>query len=218
MQDITAELLLNAYANGFFPMAKSRNDTTLHWFHPEMRGILPLDDFHVPKSLAKLLKKHPFTFSIDRTFPEVIKACAERAEDTWINDKIIALYCELHRMGFAHSVECWQNARSVDRASPELRPMEFSAENSGDNILVGGLYGVAIGGAFFGESMFSRASNASKSALVYLVERLRDCGYTLLDTQFSNEHLLQFGVIEIPREEYLARLQQALSVKVKSLD
>lgn len=188
MTDITAEQLLTAYANGYFPMAESREASELRWYHPEQRGIIPLEAFHVPKSLAKFLRKNPFTFTTDRAFPEVIRACADTERDgTWINDDIIALYCELHERGFAHSVECWK-----------------------DDLLVGGLYGVALQGAFFGESMFSRASNASKAALVHLVELLKKAGYALLDTQFTNDHLQQFGVIEIPREEYMERLEIAL--------
>src|SRR4051812_5128704 len=151
-------------------MAKTRDDPQLYWFYPEMRGIIPLDNFHVPGSLAKIVGKKPFALTVDRAFPEVIRGCAER-DDTWINSAIAALYTELWKMGFAHSVECWK-----------------------DDALVGGLYGVALGGAFFGESMFSRVPNASKVALVHLVQLLKNAGYTLLDTQFINDHLKQFGV------------------------
>ncbi|MDE3060063.1 MAG: leucyl/phenylalanyl-tRNA--protein transferase [Pseudomonadota bacterium] len=189
-EEITAELLLAAYASGYFPMAESRNGMELHWFYPESRGIIPLDGFHVPRSLARLIRKNPFQVTVDKAFPEVIRACAER-EETWINDTIIRLYCELHEKGYAHSVECWK-----------------------DDALAGGLYGVALGGAFFGESMFSRASGASKIALVHLVQWLKRSGYRLLDTQFTNDHLQQFGVIEIPREEYLLRLKEALRLNV----
>ncbi len=189
MQDITPELLLNAYASGYFPMAQSRDDTEIRWFYPEMRGIIPLDGFHVPASLAKFLKRTPLTFTTDTVFDEVIASCAQRSEDTWINDTIIAAYCKLHKMGFAHSVECWK-----------------------DGSLVGGLYGVALGGAFFGESMFSRETNASKAALVHLVGLLNTAGYVLLDTQFVNDHLKQFGVVEIPHDEYLKKLEKALHV------
>ncbi len=194
--DITWETLLAAYATGYFPMAASKDDPTLHWMYPEQRGILPLDDFHVPTSLKKFIKKSTFTLTADRDFPAVIRACAEigaERDDTWINEQIIQLYTQLWENGFAHSVECWQ-----------------------DGALVGGLYGVAIGGAFFGESMFSRASNASKVALVHLVDLLNNAGYTLLDAQFTNDHLKQFGIIEIPREEYLARLAVAIKLKPKS--
>ncbi len=186
---ITWELLLAAYASGYFPMAENRDDPEIHWFYPEQRGIIPLDDFHVPQSLAKFIRKNPFEITTDKAFPEVIKACAERDDGTWINDTILRLYCELWEKGFAHSVECWRDGK-----------------------LMGGLYGVALGGAFFGESMFSRATGASKVALVHLVQLLETAGYRLLDTQYVNEHLKQFGVIEIPREDYLKRLEAALAI------
>ena len=179
--------LLNAYANGYFPMAMSRDDDELHWFNPEARGIIPLDAFHIPRSLARCMRKNPFRITTDTAFPQVIEACASEHDDTWINGPIVQLYCELWEQGFAHSVECWR-----------------------DEKLVGGIYGVAIGGAFFGESMFSRVPNASRVALVHLVELLKQGGYTLFDTQFVNDHLKQFGVVEIPREEYLERLRAAL--------
>ncbi len=190
--EITWEFLLAAYANGYFPMADTKDDPILHWMYPEMRGILPLDTFHVPTSLAKFIKKSPFTITTDKAFPEVIRSCSEvtrEREETWINKQITKLYCELWENGFAHSVECWK-----------------------ESILVGGLYGVAIGGAFFGESMFSRTSNASKVALVHLVDLLKNSGYTLLDAQFTNEHLKQFGIIEITRKDYLEKLGQALTI------
>jgi leucyl/phenylalanyl-tRNA---protein transferase len=186
----TADELLAAYASGYFPMAQSRDDPNLYWFHPEQRGVIPLDGFHVPRSLAKTLKKTPFTFTADKAFRDVIRACADRDEDTWINDAIIDLYCQLHDKGFAHSIECWKGRN-----------------------LAGGLYGVSLGGAFFGESMFSRAANASKAAMVELVSRLRTGGYVLLDTQYVNDHLKQFGVVEIPKEEYLKRLEAALKIR-----
>lgn len=194
MQKITVELLLSAYANGYFPMADSRKGTELHWFYPQKRGILPLDQFHIPKSLNKFIKNNKIEYSVNRCFREVITACATRNEDTWINDEIITLYCELHELGFAHSVECWK-----------------------DNALIGGLYGVSIGGAFFGESMFSHAPNGSKCALVHLVTRLKEAGYTLLDTQYVNDHLKQFGVIEIPRDVYLETLDAALQITPKNI-
>lgn len=190
-QEITWQFLLTAYANGYFPMANTKDNPILHWMYPEMRGILPLDAFHTPKSLGKFIKKSPFRITTNTAFPEVIRACAEitnERKETWINEQIIKLYCELWENGFAHSVECWHESK-----------------------LVGGLYGVAIGGAFFGESMFSRSSNASKVALVHLVGLLKNAGYTLLDAQFSNEHLKQFGIIEIPRNNYLEKLAQAIS-------
>ncbi len=184
---LTVNELLNAYASGYFPMAKTRDDPKLYWFNPDQRGIIPLDGFHTPRSLAKSVKSSGFTLTANRDFPRVIAACAQRDEDTWINDSIIALYCELHEKGHAHSIECWK-----------------------DDELVGGLYGVSLAGAFFGESMFSRESNASKAALVELVERLKNAGYQLLDTQYVNDHLKQFGVIEIPKAEYMERLSLAL--------
>jgi leucyl/phenylalanyl-tRNA--protein transferase len=190
--ELNWEFLLNAYTNGYFPMAMSHEEEDLHWFYPEKRGIIPLDSFHIPQSLAKAMRKNPFTLTTNRAFCEVIAACGEinaKRKDTWINKKIIELYGELWERGYAHSVECWK-----------------------DNILVGGLYGVAINGAFFGESMFSRQSNASRMALVHLVKLLKKGGYQLLDTQFVNEHLMQFGVIEIERKDYLKLLKEALQV------
>jgi leucyl/phenylalanyl-tRNA---protein transferase len=190
--EVTWEFLLAAYANGYFPMAETKDSEILHWMYPEMRGILPLENFHIPRSLAKFIRKSPFRITTNTAFPEVIRACAEINEtrnETWINAPIIGIYTELWQNGFAHSVECWKESE-----------------------LVGGLYGVAIGGAFFGESMFSRASNASKVALVYLVDLLKNAGYMLLDAQFTNEHLLQFGIIEIERADYLTRLANAIAI------
>ncbi len=200
---ITWEFLLAAYANGYFPMADAKDSPILHWMYPEMRGILPLDTFHIPSSLAKFMKKSPFVITTNAVFPQVIRACAEvgnERKETWINEPIIKLYSELWEYGFAHSVECWQE----------------SPHKGESPVLVGGLYGVAIGGAFFGESMFSRTSNASKVALVHLVELLKNAGYTLLDTQFTNDHLQQFGVLEIPRAEYLEKLAEAITIKPKA--
>lgn len=191
---ITPELLLEAYTAGYFPMARSQEGKRLYWFNPEIRGALPLDEdaFHIPRSLHKFLRRRPYPITVDTAFRDVIRACAnnrrEGREDTWINDDIIRLYTRLHDMGFAHSVEVWEEKH-----------------------LIGGLYGVSIGGAFFGESMFSTRSNASKVALVHLVERLMKAGYTLLDAQFENEHLTQFGFRPIAREDYLLRLRHALS-------
>lgn len=190
--EITPQMLLTAYAGGYFPMAESREADELFWFHPQKRGIIPLESFHVPHSLEKALKRTPFILTCNKAFDGVIRACAEPNADrpeTWINDRIIALYSALHRMGHAHSIECWQNGT-----------------------LAGGLYGVAIGGAFFGESMFSRASNASKAALVELVTRLKAAGYGLLDTQYVNPHLLQFGCIEVKRGNYMNMLGKALEL------
>ena len=190
---LTPELLLRTYAAGIFPMAESADDPTVFWVEPEMRGILPLDKFRVSRRLQRTLKNNPFDMRIDSAFDDVVAACAEPAPDrpsTWINDQIRDLYAGLARLGHAHSVECWQ-----------------------DRKLVGGLYGVNLGGAFFGESMFSRARDASKVALCHLVARLRRSGFRLLDTQFQTEHLAQFGVIEIPRDAYLDRLEEALKVR-----
>lgn len=221
MDQLTPELLLNAYGNGYFPMADDRNAKDLHWFYPKQRGIIPLDKFHVPKSLTKFLKAAPFIYSTNHAFRDVITACAER-DSTWINDKIIDLYCKLHAMGFAHSVEVWENViycednkmQSADCTALSNSLCEgHQTRNGGDKQLIGGLYGVSLGGAFFGESMFSQTTNASKAALVHLVQLLNEAGYSLLDTQYVNDHLKQFGVIEIPREEYLKQLENALIVQ-----
>lgn len=187
---ITPELLLNAYASGIFPMADSRNDDTLFWVEPTERGILPLDSFHIPRSLKKTVRDDTFTVTIDKAFKETVQACAQGfkgRETTWISHNIETLYCSLHELGFAHSIECWK-----------------------EGALVGGLYGVTLAGAFFGESMFHTATNASKVALVHLVARLKYGGFQLLDTQFGTDHLAQFGVIEIAKEEYLTRLDRSL--------
>jgi leucyl/phenylalanyl-tRNA--protein transferase len=192
---LTAELLLKIYASGIFPMADDANDPTLFWVDPEERGILPLDTFYVSRRLQRTLSHTPFDMRLDTAFDEVVAACAAPRLDrptTWINSEILRLVSELHRMGPAHSVECWRAGE-----------------------LVGGLYGIALGGAFFGESMFSRATDASKIALCHLVARLRHGGYTLLDTQFVTEHLERFGVVEIPRADYHARLKAALKVKAE---
>ena len=189
MRELTPELLLEIYRQGIFPMAEDRQDTELFWVEPERRGILPLDSFHVPRRLARTVRGDRFQVSVDRDFAAVIAACAEpgraRAR-TWINDRIIELYTGLHRLGHAHSVECWAGEK-----------------------LAGGLYGVALGAAFFGESMFSRERDASKVALVHLVARLRAGGYRLLDTQFMTPHLASFGAVEISRADYRRRLRAA---------
>jgi leucyl/phenylalanyl-tRNA--protein transferase len=187
---LTADLLLRAYRLGLFPMAESRASRALHWLDPQLRGILPLDQFHLPRSLMKTIRAGRFTVTADRNFPAVIAGCAAaRANrpDTWINQEIERLFIELHRLGFAHSIETWA-----------------------EGALVGGLYGASLGGAFFGESMFSTQTDASKLALVHLVARLRLGGYRLLDTQFITAHLARFGAREIPRAEYHARLAEAV--------
>lgn len=189
--EVTPDLLLRAYAAGVFPMAERRESRALLWISPEARGILPLDGFHLPKRLARTVRSDRFEVRTDIAFADVIRACAAPApgrEQSWINEEIVALYCELHRRGHAHSVECWR-----------------------DEKLVGGLYGVKLGAAFFGESMFARERDASKVALVHLVARLIHCGFELLDAQFLTDHLGQFGAIAIPRTDYLHRLRLALS-------
>ena len=190
MVEITPELVLKAYAAGVFPMAEDRQDQDLFWVDPERRGILPLDGFHIPKRLARTVKNRRYAITVDQNFSEVILACAAARtghRGTWINDEIVSLYNRLHDLGFVHSVEAWDQDR-----------------------LVGGLYGVTLGAAFFGESMFSQARDASKVALVHLVGRLIKGGYTLLDTQFVTEHLTQFGAIEIDRDTYHRQLEDAL--------
>lgn len=184
------ELLLRAYAVGIFPMAESRHEPDIHWIDPDLRGILPLESLHVPRRLRRKLRTRPFDVRINSAFHEVIQTCAEPApdrEDTWINPTIEGLYSELHRMGFAHSVECWHGGE-----------------------MVGGLYGVSLGAAFFGESMFSRVPDASKIALIHLVYLLRSGGFLLLDTQFQTPHLSRFGVVEVPREIYRTKLARAV--------
>jgi leucyl/phenylalanyl-tRNA--protein transferase len=192
-QRITPELVLQAYRGGIFPMADESGE--IYWFSPDPRCIFPLDRFHVPRSLRKTVARQVFEIRVDTAFEQVIAGCADRPEGTWISDRIRALYTELHRRGFAHSVEAWQDGR-----------------------MAGGLYGVAIGGAFFGESMFARVSDASKVALVALVERLRSRGYTLLDTQWVTPHLARFGAVEIPRPAYLRRLRLALALPCRFTD
>lgn len=191
--ELTPELLLNAYTNGYFPMSQNRHSKKILWYYPEHRGIIPLENFHISKSLKKTLRTTNYTIQTDTHFPDVIKACAEtprqHEKGTWINQTIEELYIELWKMGYAHSVELYD----------------------ADNNLRGGLYGVSLGGAFFGESMFSTQTNASKICLVYLINILKHAGYSLLDTQYVNNHLMQFGVIEIPREDYLKRLTYALN-------
>jgi leucyl/phenylalanyl-tRNA--protein transferase len=182
---IDPDFLLKAYCSGYFPMADSA-DGEIGWYSPDPRAIFELNELRISRSLSLTLKKKPFDILIDTRFEEVMRACAARKE-TWISEEIIQSYITLHWMGFAHSVECWR-----------------------EDELVGGLYGVSIRGAFFGESMFSRMRDASKVALVYLFDRLRERGYELLDTQFITAHLARFGAKELAREEYLRRLKKAL--------
>lgn len=191
LHTLTPELVLRAYSVGVFPMSERADDPDVFWVDPEMRGILPLDAFHAPKRLLKTYRRKPFAITVNKAFDQVIAACTEPRPghpETWINEPIRDVYCTLHRQGHAHSVECW----------------------SGD-ALVGGLYGVAINAAFFGESMFSRRTDASKIALIFLVERMRERGYCLLDTQFVTDHLSQFGAIEITRAAYQRKLAFALA-------
>ncbi|MEP1208275.1 MAG: leucyl/phenylalanyl-tRNA--protein transferase [Rhizobiaceae bacterium] len=193
MMEITPQVLLKAYACGIFPMAEAADDPGLFWVEPEMRGIIPLDEFHIPRRLARTVRQQPYAIRVDSAFDKVLRLCAEDTPDrpqTWINGRIAQLYNDLHAMGHCHSVECWR----------------------GDE-LVGGLYGVRLGGAFFGESMFSRSRDASKIALVHLVERMKEGGFQLLDTQFNTAHLSQFGAIEIPKRDYEYLLDNALSIE-----
>ena len=188
--ELSPQVLLKAYACGIFPMAESADDPGIFWVEPEMRGVLPLDRFHIPKSLAKAFKKHPYKFKMDSDFTAVVEACAQNTADrpsTWINERIKHLYGELHKMGHANSFEIWE----------------------GDD-LIGGLYGVRLGQAFFGESMFSRKTNTSKFALIYLVYAMKSQGFLLLDTQFSTDHLARFGVAEVTKERYQILLADAL--------
>ena len=192
MTVLTPQILLGAYASGIFPMAEGRNDPDLYWIDPDVRGVIPLTDFHIPRRLRRTLRNGPYEVRADTNFIGVIRGCAEQTQvrpDTWINTEIEGLYNALFDMGFAHSVETWQ-----------------------DGALVGGLYGVSLGGAFFGESMFSRARDASKVALCHLAARLLKSGFTLLDSQFLTEHLRQFGAIEIDRTDYKERLSVAIKL------
>jgi len=188
---ITPEIVLRAYAEGLFPMAERRDDPTLYWVSPDRRGIFPLDAFHVPRRLARTVRSDKFTVTVDTQFREVMEACAapaEGREETWINDEIAGLYAAMHASGHAHSFETRLDGR-----------------------LVGGLYGVRLGGAFFGESMFAHATDASKVALVHLVARLKAGGFKLLDAQFLTPHLASLGAVEIPRRRYLAKLNRAIA-------
>ena len=191
MESFSARDLLACYARGVFPMADARDDARVFLIDPERRGVLPLERFHVPARLARMVRSDRYEVRADTAFHEVVLACATPAAgraETWINRPIERLYLKLHEMGFAHSVECWRGG-----------------------VLAGGLYGVALKGAFFGESMFSRSRDASKVALVHLAARLIAGGYRLLDAQFMTDHLAQFGAEEIGRRDYLGRLEKALA-------
>ena len=192
---LTPDVLLRAYASGLFPMAERRDDPRIYWVDPDTRGVIPLDGLHVSRRLARRLRQGAFDIRTDTAFRRVMERCAEstsQRRETWINDQILDLYSELQRRGAAHSIECWR-----------------------DGDLVGGLYGVVLGGAFFGESMFSRATDASKVALVHLVERLNRGGFHLLDTQFLTPHLETLGAIEITRERYQVLLREALAADAR---
>lgn len=186
VQGLTAEMLLSGYARGIFPMAQSRDDPELLWFEPHARGIVPLRGFHVSRSLARTIRRGGFEIRVDTAFRAVVEACAAR-EETWINGPLFTLYDALFAIGHAHSLEVWQGGA-----------------------LVGGVFGVTLGGAFFGESMFSRVPDASKVALTYTVDRLQQTGFVLFDTQYLTPHLASLGGVEIPRLEYRRRLAAAL--------
>src|SRR5262245_27972045 len=195
MVALTPQMLLRAYALGVFPMAEGRDDPEIYWIDPEVRGILPLENFHMPRRLKRTIRQKPFEIRCDSDFEGVINGCAAPGpgrHDTWINNQIFLLNRQLFQMGFAHTVECWR-----------------------DGALVGGLYGISVGGAFFGESMFSVERDASKVALVHLVARLKLGGFLLLDTQFVTPHLQRFGAREISRAEYRQRLARAIAVPAR---
>lgn len=206
-EELTSELVVRAYCAGAFPMAERRNGP-VRWYSPDPRAVIPLTEpgFQVPRSLRRRVRSGCYRVTMDRAFGEVIRACAEprsNADETWISRPIIEVYNQLHEAGLAHSVEAWlTDAPPRDGDAPDTR--------TASDTLVGGLYGVVLGGAFFGESMFHRATDASKVCLVALVDHLRRCGFELLDVQFINPHLEQFGVTEIPRSEYMERLDHAL--------
>ncbi|MEM1152067.1 MAG: leucyl/phenylalanyl-tRNA--protein transferase [Pseudomonadota bacterium] len=185
---LTPELLLRAYEAGIFPMSEARHSSTLFWVDPERRGVIPLDGLHVSRSLRRAVRRADYDVRINTDFAQVLDGCAKRPE-TWINDELRHLYLELHFRGFAHSLEIWR-----------------------DGAIAGGIFGVAIGGAFFGESMFSASTNGSKIAMVYLVDRLRRADFMLFDTQFITDHLASLGAIEISRAEYRAHLARAMTL------
>lgn len=192
-REITPEILLKAYALGVFPMAESRSDPEIFWVDPRRRGVMPLGGFHMSRSLARHIRKGGFTITVDQDFAGTVQGCADRPE-TWINDIIFDLYLDLHRMGHAHSLEVWDGSA-----------------------LIGGVYGVALGGGFFGESMFSRRTNASKTALAFLVDRLREGGFQLFDTQFLTTHLASLGAVEMSRTDYHDLLESAVDVRADFL-
>lgn len=192
-QKLTPDIMLQAYASGIFPMAQTRDDPELFWVDPQFRGVFELDNFHISRSLARKIRQEPFTIRTNTAFMDVIIGCAGR-EETWINAPLLELYEQLHEAGHAHSQEVWEG-----------------------NMLVGGVYGLTIGAAFFGESMFSHRTDASKIALAYLVDRLRLGGFTLFDTQFITPHLASLGAVEIPHDAYHLLLEQALPLEADFL-
>lgn len=195
---LTPELVVGGYAQGYFPMARSRRSPTVDWYDPDPRAILPLDGMHVSRSLRRVVARRRFEVTFDAAFVAVMQGCAAprvQSRETWINNTIVSVYARLHDLGVGHSVEAWLGGGS-------------------DRRLVGGVYGLALGGAFFGESMFSRANDASKVCLVHLVERLRERGFMLFDTQIANAHTRSLGVIEISRAEYKRRLAEAIRLDV----
>jgi leucyl/phenylalanyl-tRNA--protein transferase len=195
MKKPNPHILLSAYMQGIFPMAHPEEDGAIYWYAPDPRGILPIEEFHCPSRLAQTVRQEPYEIRYNTAFRRVMEECAaprKIQKSTWISEGLIEAYCELHELGFAHSVEAWLDER-----------------------LVGGLYGVSVGGLFAGESMFFRETDASKICLVHLVERLAERGFTLLDIQFVNEHLEQFGAVEITRDEYERRLADALELEVE---
>ncbi len=193
MPDITPEVLLRAYEAGIFPMSESYDDPDIFWVDPRIRGILPVKNFHVPRRLKRTVRSERFKITINKEFTSIMEGCAAsvgKRPKTWINGQIIELYTALHDMGYAHSIECWRNGR-----------------------LAGGLYGIALGGVFFGESMFSRERDSSKVALVHLLARMRAGNFMFVDTQFTSKHLSRFGAIAISRSDYQSLLKQALGIK-----
>ena len=187
---LTPEQLIQTYMLGIFPMSDSRNSKKTYFVNPKQRGIIPIKGFHVSKSLLRLIRKRPFKITLNNAFPEVIRSCATiNRTDTWINNEIETLFSQLNKQHYAHSIECWE-----------------------DDKLVGGIYGIAIGGVYFAESMFSSVSNASKIALVNLVARLWKTGFQLLDVQFLNDHLIQFGAYQIKNTEFKEKLEKAMNL------
>ena len=195
MTELTPDILLNGYASGVFPMAMPEMNNEIYWFAPDPRTVLPLDQFHASRSLRRKLRKQPFQVNFNNDFEQVVRLCAEPRDDdgeTWISDEIISSYLELHKLGFAHSVECVEGGN-----------------------LIGGVYGVSLGGAFFGESMFHRRTDASKVALYHLVERLKTKGFILLDVQYMTDHLRSLGAVDISRDDYEAKLATAIRVDTR---